>query len=95
MQSTTLASQSLQDANYLADFSAVPMERTRVLQISHTDYAEALQRGALIRSLQRQADELADANSGLDAENDRGVGVQAAAAAAAAPRRACRLPHRS
>ena len=35
---TVLGAQSLQDEKYVADFSASPMERSRVLQISHADY---------------------------------------------------------
>lgn len=35
---TVLGAQSLQDEKYVADFSASPTERSRVLQISHADY---------------------------------------------------------
>ena len=35
---TVLGAQSLQDEHYVADFSATPMERSRVLQISYADY---------------------------------------------------------
>ena len=35
---TVLGAQSLQDGTYVADFSASPTERCRVLQISHADY---------------------------------------------------------
>ena len=82
---TVLGAQSLRDPHHLADFTAVPMERTRMLQISHADYAQALQHQAA----QEAAAHLAAAQHQQRGSVAGGPVVSAAAASGAAPRVEC------
>ena len=85
---TVLGAQSLRDPHYLADFTAVPMERTRVLYISHADYAQALQHQAA----QEAAAHLAAAQHHQRGSVAGGPVVSAAAASGAVPRVECVVP---